>query len=90
MKNWQDPISYPQIPVRAYIKGVQADFTGALSKVEHYYDYIDFRISIDDPTVFEVKYSARFFPTSAVLTHLISMCFKLYGEAHKPKRKEAR
>ncbi|XP_045159313.2 uncharacterized protein LOC123524856 [Mercenaria mercenaria] len=53
VENWKDPVAYPRIPVRAYVKGVQTDFTGVVSNVEHYYDYIDFRTSVDDPTVFE-------------------------------------
>jgi hypothetical protein len=38
------------------VKGVTEDFTGAVSHVEHYYDYVDFRTEIADLTVFEASY----------------------------------
>jgi hypothetical protein len=53
-KNWSDPVGYPQIPVRALATGVFVNKLGFLKNFTHYYDYIDFRTSISDPTVFEV------------------------------------
>ncbi|XP_060604426.1 uncharacterized protein LOC132757231, partial [Ruditapes philippinarum] len=55
VQEWKDAIAYPRIPVRAYVKGVTEDFTGAVSHVEHYYDYVDFRTEIADLTVFEAR-----------------------------------
>ncbi|XP_060563272.1 uncharacterized protein LOC132722747 [Ruditapes philippinarum] len=52
-KNWSDPVGYPQIPVRALATGVFVNKLGLLKNFTHYYDYIDFRTSISDPTVFE-------------------------------------
>ncbi|KAL4236845.1 hypothetical protein ACF0H5_005231 [Mactra antiquata] len=50
--DWSAPIQGSPIPVRAVATGLQAkDFE--LRPFKHYYDYIDFRTVIADPTVFE-------------------------------------
>ncbi|XP_053395706.1 uncharacterized protein LOC123524576 [Mercenaria mercenaria] len=51
--NWSDPVGYPQIPVRALATGVFVNKLGVTKNFTHYYDYIDFRTSIQDVTVFE-------------------------------------
>lgn len=52
--DWKTPIDFPQIPVRAIATGVQTLPNGTRHQFEHFYEYIDFRIDLDDYTVFEV------------------------------------
>ena len=55
--SWSDPVRYPQIPVRAVAKGQRLKDDGSTAAFLHYYDYIDFKPVVDDPSVFEVSLS---------------------------------
>lgn len=49
-RNWTDPVLYPQVPVRAEIKGLQV-----IKSFHHIYEYYDFRTSIwADQSIFRV------------------------------------
>ena len=51
---WLTPAGWPQIPVRAVVKGVVTK-NGTTHNMLHYYDYTDFRAAVyADHTVFEV------------------------------------
>ena len=52
-QDWNDPVLYPQIPVRAEVQGLQTA-TGSY-QFHHIYDYFDFRTKIwADQSVFQV------------------------------------
>ena len=57
VKYWADPVRYPQIPVRAVAKGQRTKDDGTVVDFLHYYEYINFKTTIDDPSVFEVSFS---------------------------------
>lgn len=53
--NYQDPVAFPQIPVRAVAKGVRILKNGTSKSFEHYYEYFDFRPEVTTDNIFEVS-----------------------------------